>query len=223
MLKKLLKFCCFSVLLFVVACAPKVAPLPEYIEEEFSLEEILHRAGGDVEVLKAITDIHIEKDNAPYDFVNASVLAKKPGWVHMRIYKFGMLIRDFVIRDGQLHVLSGKQSANLKKMGNEFYNAVFWWDGMESGIMKSNGEEYVIQNTGKKIRINRGTLIPIQQEMIAFDRKIDVQYSEPKQDEKGSWYPSRITIDAGNFTFKVKVKKLIKNPQLGEMDFRSNR
>ncbi len=220
MLKKLFRYCFFSIVLLAVACAPKVAPPPEYIEEEFSLEEILHKAGGDVEVLKAITDIHIEKDNSPYDFVNASVLAKKPGWVHMRIYKFGMLIRDFVIRDGDLHVLSGKKSENLKKLGDEFYNAVFWWDGIEEGMMQREGEEYVIQAVDRKIRIDRGTLIPVHQELTAFDRKIDIQYSEPRKDDHGSWYPSRITINAGNFTFKVNVKKLLKNPQLGKMDFR---
>ncbi len=221
MLKKLLKYCCFSILFLAVACAPKVAPPPEYIEEEFSLEDILSKAGGDIEVLKAITDIHIEKDNEPYDFVNASVLSKKPGWVHIRIYKFGMLIRDFVIRDGILHVLSGKKSANLKKLGDEFYTAVFWWDGMEDGIMQTDGNEYIIQTADKKIRIDRGTLIPVYQEMSSLNRKIKIEYSDARQDEQGAWYPSRITINTGNFTFKVKVKKLLKNPILGDMDFRS--
>ena len=221
-MKKLLRYFCFSLILIIIACAPKVAPPPELIEEELTLEEILQKAGGRIETLKVIADISIEKNNEPYDFVNASILVKKPGWVHMRIYKFGMLIRDFVIRDGNLHVLSGKNSNNLKKLGNEFYNAVFWWDRMESSVMYSEGEEYVIDSVNRIIRLDKGTLIPLQQEIIAYDNHIDIKYSEPEKAEDGAWHPSLINIFIGNFKFSVRIKKLFKNPDLGEMDFLLN-
>jgi len=207
--------------LITVACAPKVAPPPEYIEEEFTLEEVIHEAGGDIEVLKAIADIRIEKNGEPYDFVNASILIKKPGAVHMRIYKFGMLVKDFVIKDKELYVLSGKSSDNLKKLGDEFYNAIFWWDNMEDAVMYSEGEEYVITATNKKLRIYKATLIPVQQDIIAFEQKIEIQYSEPKMEEAEFWHPSLIEIFLGEFTFNVRLKKLLKNPELGEFDFRT--
>lgn len=216
-----MKYLCFSTLLLLIACAPKVAPPPEYIEEEFSLEEVIHKAGGDIEVLKAIADIRIEKDGEPYDFVNASVLIKKPGSVHMRIYKFGMLVRDFVIKDQELYVLSGKNSGNLKNLGDEFYNAIFWWDKMEDAVLHSDGNEYIITAPDKKLRIEKATLIPIQQNIIAFDREIEIQYSAPKKEEDGFWYPSFIEIFLGEFKFNVTLKKLLKNPDLGEFDFKT--
>ncbi len=46
-----------------------------------------------------------------------------------------------------------------------------------------------------------------------------MNYKEPKETD-GYWYNSIITINLNNFKFRVKLKKLIKNPVLGEADFR---
>jgi hypothetical protein len=222
MSKKLLKYFCFSLLFLFTACAPKpkIAPPPLYEEAELSLEEIVARVGNDIDVLKAITDIRIEKNHELYDFVNASVLVKKPDWVHMRIYKFGMLVKDFVIKDKELYVLSGKGGVNLKKFGNEFHNAVFWWDDIKGGLLYKKGDEYIIRTGGKKIHLDTATLLPVKQEIVGFDRTIDIRYDEPKKDKNGFWYPSRINIFVGDFEFKVRLKKLLRNPALGEFDFK---
>ena len=126
MLKTLFRFSFISFVIFFIGCTPKViAPPPSlYLEQELSLEELVVKVGSDIEVLKAITNIKIEKNNKPYDVFSASVLVKRPGWLHMRIYKFGMLVKDFVIKDRELYVLSGKGNDNLKKLGNEFYNDI---------------------------------------------------------------------------------------------------
>ncbi len=221
MSKKLLKFFCFSLLFIFVACAPKpkVAPPPLYKETVLSLEEIIAKVSNDIEVLKAITDIRIEKNNELYDFINASLLVKKPDWVHMRIYKFGMLVKDFVIKGKELYVLSGKGGSYLKKFGKEFHNAIFWWDNIKNGVMYRVGSEYIIRTENKEIHLDRATLLPVKQEIIAFDRKIDITYDKPKKEEDGFWYPSMVRIYVGDFEFKVKLKKLLRNPSLGEFDF----
>ena len=101
MLKKLLRYLCFSCVFIVIACAPKpkVTTLPSYGETDLTLEEVITKVSGDIVALKAITDIKIEKNDEPHSFIKASVLVKKPEWIHMRMYQLGILVRDFVIRD----------------------------------------------------------------------------------------------------------------------------
>lgn len=219
MLKKLLRFFCISGLLIFISCAPRVAPLPpQIIEDDLSLEEIIARAGSDIEVLKAITDVKIEKNKEPYSFINASLLIRRPDQVHMRMYQLGMLVRDFVIKDDKLYVLAGKKDSNLKKLGRELNNAIFWWESAVNGALYREGREYIVEVENKKIHLDSTTLLPVKQEVSSLHNRIIIEYKDP-QDYNGFWYPSTIKIFAGDFEFTVKLKKLIQNPPLGEFDF----
>ena len=222
MLKMLFKLFFISFLLVVTACAPKplVVPPSLYEETALSLDEILEKASGDTEALKAIMDIDIRKNNEHYDSISASVLVKMPDWVHVRMYKFGMLVNDFVVMDDRLHVLSGKGGPNLRKFGKEFHNAIFWWDDIQEGVLYSNGPEYIIRARNKEVHIDKATLLPLKQSIVAFERNIEITYEEPKEEKDGYWHPSVINILAGDFSFTVKLKKLLRNPELGEFDFR---
>ena len=221
-MKKLSRYFCFSLVLFFIACAPKFAPPPApIIEEELSLEEIINRASGDVDVLKAITDITVEKNNKPYDVVSASLLVKRPGWVHMRIYKFGMLVRDFVLKDGELYVLSGKSNKNIKQLGKEFYSSIFWWDNMRDGVMLVKDDNYIITSANRQIHLDKSTLVPLRQLISLESGQIKITYGEALQNENGFRYPSTMQILIGPFTFSVKINKLLSNPSLGSNDFRT--
>jgi len=215
-----LTYFCFSLLITLAACAPKpkLSPPPIYEEQALTLEEVISKAGKDIEVLKAITDINIEKNNEPYSFINASVLIKKPGWVHMRMYQLGILVRDFIIQDDSLYALSGKNDGNLKKLGCELYNAIFWWDVYNNGEMSGEGKAYVIRTGDREIHLDKTNLLPLKQEIRTVNKNIQVLYYEPVNNE-GTWYPSLLKIHMDDFTFTVKIKKLIKNPALGESDF----
>ncbi len=207
-------------LLALIACAPKAKVMPPavYEEKDLTLSEVIEKVSSDIELLKAITDIKIEKNNEPYTFINASVLIKKPDWIHMRIYQLGMLVRDFVIRDDELYVLSGKNDQNLKPLGNELHNAIFWWDEYVHGDMHREVNTYVIKTADREIHIDRSTLLPVKQMISTLDKKISVMYENPTNSE-GFWYPGLLKIMMNEFTFTVKLKKLIKNPPLGEFDF----
>jgi len=220
MWKKRFRYFCFSLLFVFIACAPKPTLVPPrlYEERELSLDEVISKAGSDIEILKAITDINIEKNSEPYQFINASLLIKKPGWIHMRMYQLGILVRDFVVKDDSLYVLSGKNDANLKKLGKELYNAIFWWDGYRNGEMTGEGGTYVIRTEDREIYLDKTTLIPLKQEIMTLNKYIQVTYLEPVNSE-GFWYPSLLKISMDDFTFSVKLKKLIKNPAPGESDF----
>ncbi len=222
MLKKPLRLLCFSLFILFLACAPKpkIAPPPLYEEKEFMLQELIAKAGDDIDVLKAIADIRIEKNGEPYSSISASVLIKRPGQVHMRMYQLGILVRDFVIKDDTLYVLTGKNDDKLKMLGTELYNAIVWWDGYGSGEMYKEGRAYVIRTEEREIHLDRATLLPIKQEIRTLNRDILVEYDEPVGN-KGFWYPALIKIYVDDFTFNVKLKKLLKNPALGEYDFQT--
>lgn len=217
-----MKYFYFSLLFFVfAACVPKPeVKAPRLYKEDLSLDEIVTRASKDIDALKAITDIQIEKNNEPYDFISASILVKKPGWVHMRIYKFGMLVKDIVIKEDMVHVLTGKNSPKLKQLAREFYNGIFWWDDLAGGFMRVNGEKYIIRTGNKEIQLDRETLLPLQQNIKAMEQNIYLAYDNPME-SAGYWYPSRIKIHVGDFTFSVQLKKVIRNPVLGEFDFQT--
>ncbi len=220
MSKKLFRYFCFSLLFIFIACAPipKTAPRPLYEERELSLDEVISKAGSDIEILKAITDINIERNNEPYSFISASLLIKKPGWVHMRMYQLGILVRDFVIKDDSLYVLSGKNDDNLKKLGKELYNAIFWWDIYSRGELSGEGETYIIRTEDREIHLDKTTLLPLKQEIRTLNKNIQVSYHEPVNNNE-LWYPALLKIYMDDFTFTVKLKKLIKNPSPGESDF----
>ncbi|MDH4029049.1 MAG: hypothetical protein OEU95_09490 [Nitrospirota bacterium] len=222
MLKKLLKYSCFSLVLLIAACAPRpsiVAP-PVYKGMELSLTDVIAKAGGDTEAIKAIADITIEKNGEPYDSVNASALIKRPGMVHMRIYKFGILARDFIVKGREMHVLSGGNSDNLKQLGKDFYNAVFWWEDMTDAVMSGKGSEYIIRAKNKEIHLDRATLMPVRQVLAAMDKEMEITYDAPQRSEDGSWYPSTIRIHLNDFRFTIRIKKLLRNPSMGGADFK---
>lgn len=222
MLKKLFKLFFISFILLSISCAPKpgIAPPSVYKETVLSLDEILEKASGDTEVLKAITNIEIQKNNEYYDSIRASVLIKRPDWVHVRMYKLGMLVKDFVVMGDSLYVLSGKDDPNLKELGRQFYNAIFWWDNIHEGVLHSNGSEYIIKARNKVVYIDKATLLPLRQRLVAFERNIEIIYEEPMEEKDGYWHQSEINILADDFRFTIKLKKLIRNPLLGEFDFK---
>jgi len=220
MSKKRFRYFCFSLLFVFIACAPipKTTPPPLYEEQKLSLDEVISKAGSDIETLKAITEINIERNNEPYSFISASLLIKKPSWIHMRMYQLGILVKDFVIKDDSLYVLTGKNDDNLKKLGTELYNAIFWWDSYRGGEMSGEGDTYIIRTKDREIHLDKTTLLPLKQQIMTLNKNIQVLYYEPENNE-GFWYPALLKIYMDDFIFNVKMKKLIKNPALGEFDF----
>lgn len=240
MLKKLLRYCSFKtyILLFavccsfftVLVCAPKVAPPPVYKDIDLSLEEVITIAQRDINVLKAVAGVNIEKNDKPYSYVDASILLKKPGWLHIRLYKFGITVGNYLIKEDAVYIISGKDGSKFREFGKELYSSVFWWEGLENASMYKEDTEYIIRAKNKEIRLNKATLLPKNQEIIVNNRKISIFYDKPVKkvfsapedpNQSGFWYPSEVIIDSGAYRFTVTVEKLYINPALGENDFNS--
>jgi hypothetical protein len=227
MLKKLLKYCSFSLLCLLIACAPKVAPPPLYQDSSLSLDEIIAISGSDVHSLKAIVGINIEKDNNPYSFIDASLILKKPNWLQIRWYKFGLLAGNLFMKDNVVQTVSGKGAETFKTVGSELYSSVLWWEDLGEASMHKEGREYIIRTKNREIRLDAATLLPKQQEMSVKGRKILVRYDKPKQVspetlQKGFrddyWYLSEVTIETGIYRFTVTIDKLFVNPHLEGTD-----
>ncbi len=206
----------------LIGCAPKViTPVPPQYREELSLDEIISKVGDDIQVIKAIADIRIEKNSELYDQINASVIFQRPDRAHMRIYKFGMLMSDIVKKDGELYVLTGKKDKKLAGLIEEFLYAVFWWEEVKGGYFYSQADEYIIRTVSKEIHLDKTTLFPLTQDISSSGKTVHVTYTEP-HDYEGLWYPSKLEISVNDFRFSVKIDKLIKNPPLGESDFKTH-
>jgi hypothetical protein len=202
-------------------CAPKaITPVPPQYIEELTLDEIVSKVSDDIQVLKAIADIRIEKNGELYDHINASVILQRPDRAHMRMYKLGMLVSDIIMKDGELYVLSGKKDAKLAGLIEEFLRAVFWWDGVEGGLLYRQEDEYIIRTVSTEIHLDKATLLPIMQDISSSGKTVHVTYTEP-QNYEGFWYPLKLEMSVDAFRFSVKIDKLIKNPSLGEYDFKT--
>ncbi len=222
---------CFLLFAFYLfGCAPKLLPPPVYKNADLSLEEVITIAQGDINTLKAIADINMEEDNTPYLSVSASILLKKPSWIHIRLYRYGMLTGSFLIKDDVVHSVSGRWNSKLGEFGMELYQSVFWWEGLENALMHKQGTEYVIRTKNKEIRLDKSTLLPKSQKITANSNKISILYDKPKkgavsalQNKPGAdfWYPSVIRIETGAYRLTVKIRRLFINPPLEENDFKA--
>jgi len=228
--KKIITSCFLFFAFYLFGCAPKISPPPVYKNVDLSLEEVITIAQGDINTLKAIADINIEKDNAPYLSVSASVLLKKPSWIHIRLYRYGILTDSFLIKDDVAYSVPGRWNTKLGEFGMELYQSVFWWEGLENALMHKQGTEYVIRTKNKEIRLDKSTLLPKSQKITANSSKISILYDEPKKDAVSAfqnksgadfWYPSVIRIETGAYRFTVNVRRLFINPPLEENDFKA--
>ncbi|MBI4825730.1 MAG: hypothetical protein HY807_04840 [Nitrospirae bacterium] len=217
--KILLTFYFLFFTLTIIACAPKTAPPPVYEKTAPSLAEIIEATGlKDIETFKAITDIKVLADGKPHSDVSASAVLRKPGMSHIKAYKFGILVGDIIISDGQAHVLSGKVSDKVKEFSKELYNAVFWWDDMKDAEIYRRGDDFTLEKANKVITLDSATLLPQRQEIRIGERNIVIMYSSPiKFDE--FWYPSMMDISLDNYEFKVRIEKLRLNPEIPEEEF----
>lgn len=219
--KNAYSICIFlSIFFLLISCAPKIiTTAPPQYKEELSLDEIITKVSGEIQVLKAVADISIEKNNELVEQINASVLIQRPDRVHMRMYKFGMLARDIVMQDRKLYGLPERNGAKIAGLIDEFYHAVFWWDDVEGGSLYSQGDEYIIRTVNKEIHLDKATLLAVRQDIRSSGKTVYIIYADPR-DYEGFWYPSKLAISVDEFRFSVRIGKIIKNPSLGESDFK---
>lgn len=203
----------------LLGCAPRVAPPPLYRGVDLTRDEIIARVGEGIETLKAVVNVTIAKNGVYNSSADASVIIRRPGLLHMRIYKFGMLLDDILISHGRVHVISGRERTWMREIGGELYQTIFWWDGMRHASLEKRRRIYIMKKEDSEIQVDQDSLFPIRQIIYAADQRADITYGNPMR-EGERWFPSFIRIELGSLRLSIKVEKLFVNPEAGERDFR---
>jgi len=86
--------------------------------------------------------------------------------------------------------------------------ALFWWDAMASPDFRVEGEQYVLENAGQAIRIDRRTLLPIRQTIRSARGAVEIRYDAPRRFGQGFLFPSRITLRASSSILEITIRKL---------------
>lgn len=219
MLKRRFKYSFFSLLLFLVSCAPRVAPPLLYSDVELSLEEVISEAGREIDALKVVVDIDIKKADEPYYHSTASVLIEKPGLLHIRMYNLGMLAGDVIVKNEKVYILSGRINSRFETFIKELYSTIFWWDDVRDGYMYKEEEEYIIRVGNREVYLDSATLLPIKQIVRISEQKLYITYDKPVR-EGHFWYPSLMEIKMDDYNFTVRIERLLMNPQLSSRDFK---
>lgn len=235
MFRRPLRYYFFNFLLltfYLLGCAPEVALPPQYRELDLTLEEIIRAVRKDIDTLKVTAGINIEKDDKPHLYIDAVILLKKPDWLNIRLYKFGIPVGEFlVMEDGRVRIadvlseggegkLNDKLRRNLKELSKRLYQSFFWWEGLsccrEDTVMSRNEEEYIIKAEDREIHLDKATLLPRRQELINNDKKISILYEESRR-EGDFWYASLMKIESGNYRVSLRIERLTVNPPLEEI------
>ncbi len=214
-MKKHFKYSFFSILIILIGCAPRPLPPPIYSGIELTLKEVVSEVGEGIDAIKAVVDIDVERDNSPYHHSSASVMIKKPHVAHIRMYNFGVLSGDVVVKGDDVHVLYGKINREFDAFIKKLYDTVFWWDDVEDGYMYQDSNMYIIRTNDRKLYLDSATLLPVKQSVRLEDKMLYITYDMPAK-EGNFWYPSFLEIRMDKYKFSVKVERLLINPPLGE-------
>lgn len=185
---------------------------------ELTLNEVISKAGRGIDVVRAVVDINVERNGSHYYHSSASILIKRPHMVHLKMYNFGMLAGDVVVKGDEVHVLYGRMNKGFEAFIKEFYNTVFWWDGVGDGYMYEDNNMYIIRTDNRELYLDSATLLPVKQSVRVEGRMLYITYEMPSK-EGDFWYPSFIEIRMNEYRFTVKVERFFINPPLGERDF----
>jgi len=218
-LKRPSRYYFFSICLILLSCAPREIPPPRYEGAELTLEELISKARDGTKSIKAIVEINVTKDNLPYHHSIASIIIKEGGIAHMRLYNLGMLTGDLIVKEGEVYVLQGRISKRLKPFIKEFYDTVFWWDGLRGGYMHKDNDVYIIRTDKRILHVDSATLLPIKQQLMVNDEVFYMIYDVPRR-EGDFWYPSYMEIKINEYRLSVRVKRLLINPKLSDSEFR---
>jgi hypothetical protein len=218
-LKRHSRYYFFSLVIILISCTPRHLPPPIYSGIELSLKEVISEVSGGIDAIKAVVDIDIERGDSAYYHTTASVLIKKPDMLHIRMYNFGMLAGDVVVKGDNVYILYGRIDKRFKAFISELYGTVFWWEDTERGYMYKKDNMYIIRTEGKELYLDSATLLPIKQVVSIGDKEVYITYYRPAR-EGDFWYPSFMEIRMDIYKFSVEVERFLINPPLGENDLR---
>lgn len=197
-----LKIFLFLMGVLLLSCATKRVEIQYY---EGSLNDRL-RGLEDISSIKAV--FSIEFDRGDGITVNGEgILSLSEDTLDLQVYSMGFLVAE--VNADQAGVRS-KPSVNQNRLiilVDGLRNSFFWWSAKGYSI-KEEGDNYVIENSWKKVTISKRTMMPLRQTIDLEDgRQLEVFYHEP-YDMNGFVFPSRIRIELSRYAFNIRIKDL---------------
>jgi hypothetical protein len=192
-----------SAFLILCSCSVKQAQLPDY--EGIGLQEVLSERSS-VSSIETTFSIVLEKDDTELRGDGALTLLKN-GDLSLRIYSFGFLAFEMNSSNG---IIKSKPPVDRNRgiiLSSGLRDCLFWWD-MQNFSVEQDESVYILQNMTRSLRIDKKTMLPVQQTISLDDgRELVIRYEEP--DYAGAlWYPSKIRIELSRYAVRLNIREM---------------
>lgn len=204
MLKNLLKLFSISIVLVFFSCTPHRVESPAYtvmnVEDVISLR-------SNISSIETIFSITFENEGAKHKGDGFLTISKN-GDMTLRIYYLGFLRFEMTSLNNEVKsnpVIDRNKSTILTE---GFRNCLFWWD-MTDFEMTEQSDSYLLQNTFRKVWLDKETKLPLKQTIALMDgRELRIFYEKPER-IKEVWYPSKIRIEFIQYVVTLDIEEIL--------------
>lgn len=209
-IKRVLFFVLYSFLLLLFSCSTKNVSMPSI--EEISMDEMMKKLKK-INNIEAVLAIDYESLNSSMSG-DASLNLSKDS-LDLRVYYLGFLVGEISEKNG---IITSNPKLSRNKgilLVDGLRNSLFWWD-IEDYTIQEEGDTYILENTFKRIYVDKKTLLPVKQIVEFGDgERLELFYEKPKAIDESEgdifinlWYNSKITFKFKNYTAIVRIKNI---------------
>lgn len=203
----LLTVCCLLCSAFssLISCSTKQVVIPSF--EGIELKDVLAEKGN-LKSLKSTFSIELDR---PGESINGdAVLRLTPDTLDLQIYSHGFLVAEVTSNKDFTKSAPTLDRKRLSMLVDGMRNSFLWWAVKDYNIEDSL-DSYCLSSPLRTLIINKKTMLPEKQSIELEDgRQIEVLYTEPDF-VNGIWFPTKIHIEMGSKSVKLKVKTLSVN------------
>ena len=176
--KFLLVFLLFTVYcsLLTVSCAPKHVEMPLY--RGVDLDTALSELKG-ISSIEAILSINYENDDIIMS--GDALLTISENMLNLKLYHLGFLSGEITEDNGFIKSNPPLDRNKSILLVEGMRHSFLWWN-IDGYIMQEKEDLYIISNYGRKILINKKTLLPVKQIIeLKGGEKLNIFYDSPKK------------------------------------------
>jgi len=204
MWKTVSTLCLLSIIFFSFACAKKRVELPDY--EGVDVRDALSSRHA-IKSIETTFSVIFERDGT--ELKGEGILnISKNGDMIMRVYSFGFLVFQIASENG---IVKSSPEVDRSKgilLTYGLRDCFFWWD-IEDFELEETIDHYLLDNSMRKLWMNRKTMLPFKQSIALSDGKELVMLYEHPEKSGDIWYPSRIRIELSKYVVILKIKEVL--------------
>jgi hypothetical protein len=193
-----------SILIALVACAPKRVEMPSY--EGVELKDVL-ASKKNISAIETRFSIIFEKDDTEMKGDGALNILQT-GDMNMRLYSFGFLAFELSSQNGTIKSKPAIDRTKGMILTDGLRDCLFWWDITD---FETREEEsiLILANSARQVWIDRKTMLPVRQ-IISLDdgRELNIVYENPAKNVD-TWYPAKIRIELSKYAVTLNIKDIL--------------